>query len=345
MKHFSALRLALCAILFGVCPPLEAADAPKLPNPRWRIQVIIYPKVHMKWTDAAGLHDVNTEMTTQEIDRAVSASKRFFEVDVPALNSGQMVPLLTISVKTATLTRLDAPHCFWPDPGSVMADLEVSRFDSSIVIWKDDGWDSARRTFVSLACYGGLSWPRGISQTYTSFLMKMIPPDHRNVFKHEWGHSILFYYNDSGAAPRPAVNNHINDTDTRYVSCQTGQPYILIDESDWNPIPNSIYNNLSGFTHDYYSGLTATPDRTDRCLGINPATWATGGPVSRPIQNPGDLNGDARVDQSDLIQLMAAIGSSTQPGDRRDLDYDGRITVLDARRLVTFCTKPGCLRN
>jgi hypothetical protein len=53
----------------------------------------------MQWTDASAAHDVSTEMTPGEIDLSISASKRFFEVDVPALNSGQMLPLLTILLK------------------------------------------------------------------------------------------------------------------------------------------------------------------------------------------------------------------------------------------------------
>lgn len=328
--------------LAGIIPQANSSDSPKLPDPRWRIQVVIYPQTHMIWSDAAGDHDVTTEMTSQEIALAVSASNRFYSADVPALDSGLMIPLPTVIVKQTPLTRFAAPVCFWPDPGLIAPDLDPLRYDSAVIIWKDDGWDAVQRRFVSLACYGGLTWPRGTGQTFTSFLMKMIPPDQRNVFKHEWGHAILFYYDTSGAAPKPAVNNHINDTDTRYVSCHSAQPYFLIDETDGNPIPYSIYNDQTGFTHDYYSGVTATPDQPDRCLGITPAAWATGGPVTHPIQNPGDLNGDSKVDRTDLALLMSAIGTATLPNDPRDLDYDGWITVLDARRLVTFCTKPAC---
>jgi hypothetical protein len=337
------IRLCLPPLLFlCLAQTTLAAEAPKLPNPRWRVQVLIYPKVQMKWTDANGAHDVSTEMTASEIDRSISASKRFFEVDVPALNSGQMLPLLTISIKSAPLIRLAPPDCFWPDPGAVQADLAPTQYDASILIWKDDGWDQIQRRFVSLACYGGLAWPRGTGQTYATFLLKMFSLEQRNVFKHEWGHSILFYYDSSGTAPRPAVNNHINDTNTRYLSCHSRQPYILLDDSDTSPIPNSIYYNLSGFTHDYYSGLTATADQPDRCLGLNAATWASGGPVTRPIQRPGDLNADFKVDSADLRTLFLSLGTLTAPNDPRDLDYDGKITVLDMRRLVTFCTKPNC---
>jgi hypothetical protein len=122
----------------------------------------------------------------------------------------------------------------------------------------------------------------GTGQTYDAIYADFVQSNQRNVFKHEWGHSILFYYDAAGTAPKPAVDNHINNTTNQYVNCQTGLPYILVDETDDNPIPNSIYNNLSGFTHDYYSGETATADLPYRCLGITPAAWASGGPVTRP---------------------------------------------------------------
>ena len=73
----------------------------------------------------------------------------------------------------------------------------------------------------------------------------------------------------------------LNDTTNKYVHCSSGTPYVLQDETDDNPIPNSIYNNNSGFTHDYYSGTTAKPENPSRCLGIPPSAWAYGGPVTK----------------------------------------------------------------
>jgi hypothetical protein len=72
----------------------------------------------------------------------------------------------------------------------------------------------------------------------------------------------------------------------QYVNCVTGQMYVWVDETDAGPIANSIYNNDSGFTHDYYSGTTALASDPLRCLGITPAAWATGGPVSLPGELP-----------------------------------------------------------
>jgi pimeloyl-ACP methyl ester carboxylesterase len=56
-----------------------------------------------------------------------------------------------------------------------------------------------------------------------------------------------------------------------------------------------------------------------------------------------DYNGDGEIDQNDVNMLMARVGqSATGPNDPMDLDQDGQITVLDARKLVTQCTNNGC---
>ncbi len=56
----------------------------------------------------------------------------------------------------------------------------------------------------------------------------------------------------------------------------------------------------------------------------------------------GDLDGDGDVDRTDLAICMAARGKpAAKPVDPRDLDNDGRITVLDARILTTLFTRPG----
>ncbi|MGD9505694.1 MAG: dockerin type I domain-containing protein [Syntrophobacteraceae bacterium] len=57
----------------------------------------------------------------------------------------------------------------------------------------------------------------------------------------------------------------------------------------------------------------------------------------------GDVNGDGCVDQTDL-GLVNAARNATASGadDPRDLDGDGEITGLDARKLILFCDKPNC---
>jgi len=348
MKKNAQFLLAKFVLFLSVFPLIAQAQ-PKLRNPRWKVQVLIYANIDFQFTDSLGQpHRFITSMTQQEKDTAVAAASKFLNVDVPALNGGSMVPVGKVTIVPRTLTKLaytgGCPFGYWPDPVVTAPDRDGLAFDAAIVIFQERAYDQVTGQYVYIGCYGGLTWPMGTGQTYASFIFRIFSNDQRNIFKHEWGHSILFYYDSSGTAPKPAVNNHINTTDTRYVHCGSGAPYILTDDSDTFPIPNSIYYNQSGFTHDYYSGTTATPDQVNRCLGITPAAWASGGPVTRPILNPGDLDGDGKVDIGDLYSLMYFLNLPANPNDRKDLDYDGQITILDARILVTLCTKARCAR-
>lgn len=64
-----------------------------------------------------------------------------------------------------------------------------------------------------------------------------------------------------------------------------------------------------------------------------------------PSAPPGDRDGDSAIDRNDLDRILNALGTDATPGgDPRDLDHDGRITVLDARKLTLLCNKPQCAR-
>lgn len=60
----------------------------------------------------------------------------------------------------------------------------------------------------------------------------------------------------------------------------------------------------------------------------------------------GELNGDGVVDINDLDILRNALNTNAYGDlDPRDLDGDGRITVLDMRKLVLECDHPRCAEN
>jgi hypothetical protein len=219
-------------------------------------------------------------MTDSEKQTAASTARRFVLEDVPLLTSGNMIPTVEVRFPTRPLTQL-SPFFdgWWPDPGATGPELDPA-FDSVLVIWDSTGIEETTGRTVFLGSFAGLTLPKGVEQTYSALIVDFVVSGYQNLFKHEWGHSILFFYQATGAAPLPTVNNHATPTD--YVNCLTGQPYIWIDETDSHPIPNSIYSNESGFTHDYYSGTTALSSQPDRCIGITPEAWATGGPVSQP---------------------------------------------------------------
>lgn len=256
-------------------------DTIKAPYASWQILVLVYTQTDFAYVDEDGRsRHVVAMMTPAERWRAVASSELFFEYDLPLLSSGLQQPEVTIRYPEEPLANL-ADFChFWPDMDSTAADLDPN-FDSVLVIWDDTGTDINSGEAVNLLHCGGLNWPNGVGQTYTIIPVDSINRDNRNVFKHEWGHAILSYFKAADVVPEPYVSNHINDTDTRYVNCLSGQPYILEDETHKEPLPNSIYHNEVGFTHDYYSGLTATPDQPDRCLGINAEAWLSPSPTQR----------------------------------------------------------------
>ena len=69
---------------------------------------------------------------------------------------------------------------------------------------------------------------------------------------------------------------------------------------------------------------------------LYPGFWYT-----LPVME-GNLDGDCDVDRDDLDILL---GHRNQPASECaecDLDGDGTITVLDARKLVLLCTRPRC---
>lgn len=251
---------------------------PLNPHPSWKILVLIYRTTDFTFGTSSGPRHVVASMSQAEADHAADEARKFVESDIPALTSGNMVPSLTVRYPDHPLTRLSpSGEGWWPAPNDTAQDRDPA-FDSVIVIWDPRTTDQATGQAIWIGSAAGLTPSMGTDQAYATLIIEATTYRHRNVFKHEWGHSITDFFAASQTAPKPMVNNHATATD--YVNCLTGAYYVWVDESDDNPIPNSIYNNESGFTHDYYSGLTATAGDPTRCLGIDSRAWSFGGPVS-----------------------------------------------------------------
>lgn len=86
------------------------------------------------------------------------------------------------------------------------------------------------------------------------------------------------------------------------------------------------------------------PDADDNCPTVpNPGQEdGNGDGVGDACQPACDINLDDQVDRTDISAILAARNQSTGPGDPRDNDANGVITVVDARQCVLMCTNPGC---
>ena len=248
------------------------------PAPGWKILVLIYPQTDFVATDQSGAqHHYHGTMTRAQKQAAAVQATRFVTEDIPTLDSGEMVPTVTVRYPGRPLALDSTGGGYWPSPTNTAPERD-GRFDSVIVIWQPTVVDSATGHTTWIGSAAGLTPARGTGQAYATLIIEAATSyGHRNVFKHEWGHSILSFFDAARTSPLPTVTNHA--VAGQYVHCPTGQQYVWVDETDANPIPNSIYNDASGFTHDYYSGTTATADAPDRCLGATSTAWAYGGPL------------------------------------------------------------------
>ena len=58
-----------------------------------------------------------------------------------------------------------------------------------------------------------------------------------------------------------------------------------------------------------------------------------------------DVNGDGDVDTDDLALIRLGIGHAPTPGDLRDANLDGKITINDVRYCTLRCTRASCATN
>lgn len=80
--------------------------------------------------------------------------------------------------------------------------------------------------------------------------------------------------------------------------------------------------------------MVSTYSATDRAGNTSHATATV---TVVPAAMPDDIDGDGDVDRDDLNLALAAQNQpASGPDDPRDLDGDGMITALDARKLIVI---------
>jgi len=279
----------------------RVADAP---HPRWRILLLVYPQTDALIANPDGsARHVQGRSSQAELAKTIEEARLFAERDIPALTSGNMLPALTVRRVAEPLGTLSpVGEGWWPARSDVLTRLDPA-FDSVIVVWDPRVKDVATGESLWIGAGAGLTEDRGVGQTYTTMSVEYAGVNgHRNVYKHEWGHAILYYFAALHQSPQPTVTNHA--TESQYVNCKTGQQYVWQDETEDQPIPNSIYSDVAGFTHDYYSGTVARAEAPQICLGIGPQAWAWGGPMTHSGSVP-TFTASERIDA--LLEQVRAL--------------------------------------
>lgn len=105
----------------------------------------------------------------------------------------------------------------------------------------------------------------------------------------------------------------------------------------WSAKPDQYRNLLNMLYSGQFNMVLADDSALDYSeLSI---TYAPAGALD------GELNGDGLINRDDLNIIMTALNTSSYGQlDPRDLNHDGRITVLDARMLVLKCNNPNCAK-
>jgi hypothetical protein len=88
---------------------------------------------------------------------------------------------------------------------------------------------------------------------------------------------------------------------------------------------------------------------TDNGLGDSNLTSGVisdpGGPATKTISLKGDITKDGIIDRNDVNIINSNRNQKASVCPDCDIDGDGTITILDARKIMTMCTYPSCASN
>ena len=251
------------------------------PHPRWKILVLIYDRTDMTYTDAAGEHHVIGEIDSAQVAAAAANAARFVQTDIPALSSGNMLPELTIRYPGAlrSLTPSETPGGL-PRQTRQPSETRHSTASSSSGSRRSPTRRQANCCGLAMLLASRRRWEPG-RPTPPLIIEAATLDGHLNVFKHEWGHSLLNYYEAAGTAPDADGHESHGCKPVRQLPDRWG----LHLAGRNGRKPDRELDLQQRFR--LYSRLLFRDDgarRATRCavIGITPAAWATGGPVSMP---------------------------------------------------------------
>jgi uncharacterized repeat protein (TIGR01451 family) len=122
--------------------------------------------------------------------------------------------------------------------------------------------------------------------------------------------------------------------------------FVSVDGEEFKPFierteeTSAMFNGEIGKKYEFFCAATDTAGNVETQALIAETSIRI-----VPSALPGDLDGDNDVDRNDLNILLQDRNkpvSESSCGEDCDLDGDGKITGLDARKLVLLCTRPRC---
>lgn len=263
--------------------------------PSWKILFLIVQKLDYTYTETPSntVRHVVGDMSSADQTIANDQFIEFATHALPALSSGMQTPTYEIRkipllqhTWTAIENNLANNNNLFPRQNFLGANDDVN-FDAIILVYPKSGIDQNNNNQVVTFCNFGQTPNNGSDRTYATFPTNYLSVNNVNIFTHEFGHSITFYYNavspgclgNKTNGGNVHIFNHTGGNgETRYVRFQTKKQYFLSDD---DKVINSLYNYSSSFSHDYYSGFTTDPNYPSVAIGVSQAQWNLGGAVSK----------------------------------------------------------------
>lgn len=249
------------------------------------------------------------------------------------------------------------------------ADLQLDEVLGRLKVTDTMGDTDDDGDFDTLYAYGGRSFsifrvsPSGLELVFDSsyqfeqITASMLPEDFNS--DNDENASFDSRSDDKGPEPEGVVTGVINGHTFAFIGLERIGGIMVYDVTTPAAPKFVQYINTRNFSGDLESGTSG--DLGPEGLIFIPETES---PIGKPLLVvgyevsgstgiyeinaddllfAGDLDGDGDVDRDDVNIIKAHLGEPASVCPECDIDGDGVITILDARKLVKMCTCPRCL--